>query len=824
MSGLFEKALSLLQKEHDVAAAGGGIVFDEDSGISKDDQKEILQEIEKSVTQNKLTIGPKAFLIQAEKKGILMPLLVNLLGVFLLLAGGGVLYYFFQRGETTLKGEVAAVASAEGKLIQELKREAEEKLLAKNREITDIQGRLTEIDKERQDLAANLDAKVQAREQELRKGMETALAEEREKLRRQGVSEDDISRRLVALEAQKTDEFQRELSSFKKQAEEEKARAENNLKALEKEYQANLAKAGEERQQVLAESRQREAELQKQLAAKTEALEAESQQARQELNRFAEQREKEQLAAGQLIGFYSRVKGDLQTSRLDQALTNLEGIRQYLNDPAIAALPTMQQRREVEFFVLDSLSSLVKSEQQKTVVDTASLIAAANLVTDLRKRIQEGDGLLARGDAAEAEKKYGEALALIPEVNKTHKYLLGRQESGTGAAEAARRAELRSALAGAQTAFDAKDYAGAADGYVRALAYLPEDPAVVELLAANLRQAGYELAADRQKRQDSAAAAAPLAEAERLYAQARYREAIVGYTGLVDKYPASTQVRPALQGIGRAVDGLAKQLDTGAGDAQKSLEERAARLEKDLKDKAALAESLQAEKQMLSQEIASLKKEIEALKKSTGQAAAAAAAAAPQLDEAMKARLARLETIEGNYSRIVDSYKEYAAKEDGLISGKGEAGLMEAKLHLNAFLASTEETFPGLWNRIKRYDGAFEKAGRTSALEDVNDVLYELTLRDKPQERQQYLDAELARRKGDPLMAGLLKDLKKLQGAATGGLKDVNSILGEAALRKKQEARELYLETEMVKNRSNPELFQFLERLLALVRPPQATP
>jgi hypothetical protein len=189
------------------------------------------------------------------------------------------------------------------------------------------------------------------------------------------------------------------------------------------------------------------------------------------------------------------------------------------------------------------------------------------------------------------------------------------------------------------------------------------------------------------------------------------------------------------------------------------------------------------------------------------------------MDEAMKQKLARLETIEANYNRIVESYREYAANEDSLLSANGDAGLIKAKQHLNAFLTATKDAFPGLWQRITRYDSAFEKAGRTGALEDVNDILYELSLRPKPQERQQFLDGELARRKNDPLMAGLLKELKALPGPSTSALKEASSILNEASLRKRIEARELYLQTEMVRNRANPELFQFLEKLLSLIRP-----
>ncbi len=777
--------------------AGTDMVFDEDSGISKEDQKDILREIEQAASENKLSAGPQAFVLHAQRKGVFMPMLVNLLAVALLAVGGLVLYYFFQRGETILKEEALTITSAEGKLIEQLKKEAEEKLLAKNREISQIQGQLSEIDQQRRDLQANMDAKVSSREQELRQGMEAALEQERQKLRRQGISEDDINRRLVALEAQKTGEFQAQLSAYRRQAEEERLTTENNLKTMQQEFQASLAKANEERQQVLADSQRREDELKSQLQARAEALEAESQQARQELARISEQRDKEQMAATQLIGFYSRVKGDMQASMLDQAMVNLEGIRQYLDDPAIGALPAMQQRREVEFFVVDSLASLVRGEMRKGSADTASLVAAANLLTGLRKRVQDGDALLARGEATAAQKEYGEALALVPEVDKAHRYLLDRQlrqlaaeaeeaAAARGAQEAqaadqARREALRQALAAAQAAYDKRDYAGTVEHYTSALSYLPEEPAAVRQLVGQLREAGYELAAESFSKRDTAAAAAPLAEAQRLQSRGRHLEAISAYGELLDKYPASTQVRAALQGIGRSVEALSRQAEavTGdtsgrrrqveqrAGEAEK-LQARLAEVEQDLKDSQALAVSLQREKDMLAAERDSLRAEVEALRPQLASARQTAQETQARLeaalnDEAMKQKLARLEAIEANYNRILTSYREYVAKEDALVSAQGEdAGLTKARVHLNAFLSSTQDSFPGLWNRIERYELGFEKAGRTGALQDVSDVLYELSLLRTAAERRQFLDTELQSRRGDESMSQLLKDLKGL--------------------------------------------------------------
>jgi hypothetical protein len=780
MSGLFDKTRALIEREPQLGAKPEPIVFDESSGISKEDQKEVLQEIEKAASRNKLAAGPQAFVLKAQKRGILMPLLVNLLGLFLLAAGGGVLYYFYQRGETTLKAEAAVITSAEGKLIEELKKESEEKLLAKNREIDQIQGRLSAIDKEREDLARNLEARVSAREQELRRGLDAALEAEREKLRRQGLSEQDIGRRLEQLETEKSTELQAQVESFRRKAEEEKAKAESNLKALEQEYQASLAQAGTERQKVLDEAQQRERELRSQLETRTQALQAESREARQELARINAQREKEQLASSQLLGFYYQIKADLQSGRLDQALSDVDGVRKYLDDPAVAALPGVRERREVEFFVLDSITSLARSEMNKEPpADTGSLIAAANLLTDLRSRVAEGDALMARGEAVQAAQEYGEALALIPEANQAHKHLLEKGTVAEGPAEQARRGRLRESLARAQSAYQARDYAGALEAYAQALAYLPEEPATIERLVSEVRQSGFELGSERQRRQDSSAAAGPLAEADRLSAQGRYTEAIPAYADLLARHPASVQARAAVLAIGRAVEALEKQAPAGQGDAalRRQLAEREtevqalkaqqaqagqgdAALRRQLAEREAEVQALKAQQAQAERQIASLKAEASA----AAARQAAAEPSAPVMDEATRQKLARLESLEAGYNQILGSYRKYADKEDSLLSAQKEEGLTPARGYLNSFLSAADSAFPGLSNRINRYDEAYLKTGRSDAMEEVKELLSDLSARPDPQERRKFLDGELARRKGDPLMVELLRELKTLQG------------------------------------------------------------
>ena len=151
MSGLFQKALEI--RNHTQEGLEDEFVLDESSGISKEDQQEILQEIERATQESRISVSPETMAIKAVKKGFLFPLLVNILFVVLLAGGGLALYYLFQRGETGLMEEGSAIASAEGMLIEELKKESEAALQAKNKEINQIQSRLENLDKQRQELA-----------------------------------------------------------------------------------------------------------------------------------------------------------------------------------------------------------------------------------------------------------------------------------------------------------------------------------------------------------------------------------------------------------------------------------------------------------------------------------------------------------------------------------------------------------------------------------------------------------------------------------------------------------------------------------------------
>jgi len=157
----------------------------------------------------------------------------------------------------------------------------------------------------------------------------------------------------------------------------------------------------------------------------------------------------------------------------------------------------------------------------------------------------------------------------------------------------------------------------------------------------------------------------------------------------------------------------------------------------------------------MEEEIASLNSQIEQME-------AEQAAMLGNLEEEMQKKISRLENVERRYNKLVDNYQEYARQEDALVAAQGEQGLVQSKLHLNTFLSASEESFPGLWDRIKRYDEAFEKAGRASAAQDLSDILFELAVRDRPESRDLFLESEKTRYRDVPEMVDLIDDLRVL--------------------------------------------------------------
>jgi hypothetical protein len=768
MLGLLRKARTIRTSLGLAAGGRDEFGFEPDSGISREDQKDILREIEKVATKNRMAVSPEEFVVKAAKRGVLFPVLVNLVAMVLLVGGLSAFYVFFQRGETQLTQAGTGTITAEGKLIETFKKESEAKLLEKNQQINAIQGRLQEIDRQRQDLQANMDAKVRAKEDQLKTAMAAEIAAEKARLQKQGLSEQDINRRLAAMEAQKSAQSDAQLAAFRAQAETDKQKADENLKTLQAEFNANLAAANQERQQVLDESKKREADLQAQLEQKTrEAASAQASSA-QALAALQSRKEQEDLAAAQLVGLYSVVKADITAKDFAKAITGLQAIRDYVNSTDVAVLPSMQQRRDVDLFVVDSLTSYVQEQLSPANADTSSLIAAAGQISDVRAAVAQADAQARAGNTAEAEQLYQKALAVIPEIAHSYEYFSAKARD----AEAARQQVLRAGLASAEAAFDAGNYPAMLAAYKDALGYLPESSAGLDKILSNILMAGSEQSRSRSQAEHARAAAPILAQADAALAQGRPADAISRYLTVLQRYPQSPQADSAARGIANASSALGDRADARLLAQQKALSAQVDTLQKQVASAQGSSTDLANRLSRAEGNAAALQKKIDALDAENQrlQAAAdkaAADAANRQATSSQQAQGATSQDLAASRARLAAlaaSYQAYASREDPILAREGDQGLVDAKPYRDDFLSSkaVEAAFPGLDVRIERYDQGFLSAGRTNAIQEVLDVVIEMSKLATPDARASFLSGQLKAYGKDKDMTALLQGLQRL--------------------------------------------------------------
>jgi hypothetical protein len=533
----------------------------DETGISPEDLKQIEQDLEQAVQESRIPVTPEDFKVKAAKQGVLFPAIVNVALVVALVLGLGALYVLFQRGETRIAKEEGSAATAEGKLIAELKRQSEAQLEAKNREIDSIQGRLADIERQRQELQAGMDAKVKAREDELRGAIAAELDAERLKLQGQGLSEEAITKRIADLETKKNAESAKQLDTYKRQAEEERARSEASLKALSAEYNANLEKANADRQKVLAEARKREEELRAEMAQSTAALETEKAKAEAALRDLAAQKEKEEVASSQLVSLYAVARTDITARSYDKAVQSLKAIGDYVNQGEVSQLPTIARRRDVDLFVVDVLTTYVQGEKEKTTTDTSSLVALASQVAELKSRVAEADQLVREGKTAEAERRYSDALAVLPDAARAQAYLGGLAREG----DSTRVGLLREGLSRAESAFAGKRYAEALSLWKEALAYLPESAERVGATVEGIAASGVEEAGARTRREQSSFAAPILAKAAGALEAKNYDIALPLYLEIVAKYPQASQAAQAARGIESSANAMSDRATAEIG-------------------------------------------------------------------------------------------------------------------------------------------------------------------------------------------------------------------------------------------------------------------
>ncbi len=497
MSGLIQKALELKKR-----LTVDSTLWDGDGGLEKIDpaeRAEITGRIDQLLASRRIRIRPDRFAVKSRRRSLL-PFFVNMGALAGIIGGSLALYFSFNREESELVVDTAAVASTEGRLIDAIRRESEQKLAAKDGEILAAQQRLEEARKEREKISAESAARIAAREQELRSQFTAELEAERRRLVAAGVAGADLERRLRAYQDQKQAEYDDAVRSFRAQMDQQVAAREAAIAAVTTQYEASLASVQAERRALESELTRRQQEAAASARQREQELTADRARVAAELARISAQQEQERLALDQILSFYDRVNRDLAAGRYDQALEGVNGLRRLLEQPQVAALPAVQRRRSVETFIADSLEQLIQ-QRRAPQTDTSALLASTEAIARAGALVERGNGRYAEGDVAGARTLYEAALREIPQVQGGYARLR-EIEDIAARADARRAADL---IGEGDRSFERAEFQVSIDKYREAMRVLGRNDPAVERVVGRIADAGFRVF-DAKRQADEQAA------------------------------------------------------------------------------------------------------------------------------------------------------------------------------------------------------------------------------------------------------------------------------------------------------------------------------
>jgi len=269
----------------------GDVVFDAKSGISIEEQKEILSQINGIAEKNRRSLSQDAGLakeggkkrsgpVDAKKTGAFFPLAVNIAAALVLLGGAFLLVLFNSREDARVRMGTAVLNLTERKVIEDIRRDTAEKIRAKDLEISSMTSRLEEVDAQ------------------------------------------------LAL-----------LSSGNQVLSAQQLQTQETLLSTQNIYRAELAVLQDERAQILENSRSQEASLRAQIEQRAveSSADRQSSSAAGELERLTDEQEKIAAIEAYLAGGLDAITGMVQNGEYDQAAQTVENLVLFINRYSLAS-------------------------------------------------------------------------------------------------------------------------------------------------------------------------------------------------------------------------------------------------------------------------------------------------------------------------------------------------------------------------------------------------------------------------------------------------------------------------------------------------------
>jgi len=306
-------------------------------------EDEIFRTIEAEIGKRKTT-SVVDDVIASEKKGMVLPLIINLVIVFIFAAG---LFFYLAiarewSGEQILGG---AISGVEEEVIREIRRRSEEEIEQQKKRLAETRSKLNALMEERDFFLQNQDKILAERSAALDVEYQQKLEEARRRLLESGVEDFDGAfakekRKLEEEYRKSVEDANAEIEKIKADYERELAAREGSLRREVRDYSQRIDEI--ERQLAEEQAKLKEAELQVQ---------------------STESRQQEYLAfRRQLSNFYNRAAAHFARDEYDQAVGELKGMLPVINTAKKAGIGS-EMELLVEEELVNSLIDMAANQQ-----------------------------------------------------------------------------------------------------------------------------------------------------------------------------------------------------------------------------------------------------------------------------------------------------------------------------------------------------------------------------------------------------------------------------------------------------------------------------
>ena len=374
------------------------IVFDTTSGISVEEQQEILKGINAMAVGSRVV--PETVETGAKKKGYFFPLAVNIGALVIFGFGFFLLTIFHGHGEQQIRESITVLGYTERMLIQEIRLETNRLINEKESQISNILAMLSAVDAEYMVLYESLETLTEA---------------------------------------------QRERAAY--------------LLAMQEEYQNALFMLQAERAIILEDARLREANLRAQAEEQTrefvlriEQGQADLSAAMEELRQIGSEQERLNRIESQMSGFFAAVNNQISQGQLVEASATLAAMREFLAAPSFQGLRIFETRRQSHLEAIAFMENAITASMDGgygVTQDELLELAALNAALEQQNANLERDIAVFTSQGSDYARMIAESMAAIREVEtlnvnlqESHRVEIAQRETQWESERNAFRAEV----------------------------------------------------------------------------------------------------------------------------------------------------------------------------------------------------------------------------------------------------------------------------------------------------------------------------------------------------------------------------------------------